>query len=80
MVGSTWDEARYLPHASSRRSITASIAQCWQRRHSLVRGQSQRPVSEQATVSRPAEQRPGSGRWWRPQSRAAARHGRRTCA
>jgi hypothetical protein len=27
---------------------------------------SQRPVSEQATVSRPAEQRPGSGRWRRP--------------
>ena len=35
--------------------------------------QSQRPDSEQATVSRPAEQRPGSGRWRRPQ-RAAACH------
>jgi hypothetical protein len=30
-------------------------------------GQSQRPLSEQATVSRPAEHRPGSGRWSRPQ-------------
>lgn len=50
--------------------MTASIAQCSQRRHSLVGvwRHSQRPDSEQATVSRPAEQRPGSGRWRRPHS------------
>jgi hypothetical protein len=42
-----------------RRSITASIAQCSQRRHSPHGSrQSHRPVSEQATVSRLAEQQP----------------------
>jgi hypothetical protein len=52
-----------------RRSITASIAQWSHVRHSPPGSrQSQRPVPEHATVSRPAEQRPGSGRWSRPQS------------
>jgi hypothetical protein len=40
-----------------------------------VSRQSHRPDSEQATVSRPAEHRPGSGRWRRPQSER--RHGSR---
>jgi hypothetical protein len=54
--------------------MTASIAQCSQRRHSLVgvSRQSHRPDSEHATVSKPAEQRPGSGRWSRPQSEQLA--------
>ena len=33
---------------------------------------SHRPGSEQATVSRPAEHRPGSGRWSRPQREVSA--------
>ena len=52
---------RDLCHAR-RRSITASIAQRSHFRQSPPGSrQSQRPVSEQATVSRPAEQRPGAG-------------------
>ena len=62
----------YLPRAARDRrcSMTASIAQCSHRCHSLsgLSRQSQRPDSEQGQVSRPAEQRPGRGQWSRPQS------------
>jgi hypothetical protein len=51
-------ELRHKPARPARRAMTASIAQCSRRRHSLSGSsrQSHRPVSEQATVSRPAEQ------------------------
>jgi hypothetical protein len=57
-----------------RRRMKVSIAQRSQRRHSPVgmTRQSQRPDSEQATVSRPAEPRPASGRWRRAAEGAAA--------
>lgn len=71
LLGATSWGSLYLRDARARRcSMTASMAQWSQRRHSLVgvSRQSHRPDSEQGHVSWQAEHRPGSGWWRRPHS------------